>query len=644
MSDIANDETLLNPAGQEVTPLVRKVMERCGIEQGEVEFLEEGTWLHASERSAVVAVETSERTRATLAFDQTGDSPRSIEDSELHYIHIFFLDDLEPDTEYKFHIAAEDRRGEKADSGTLSLKTRSMPEAIRIPEQLSGPPYILDQAGASYLLTEDLTTPATGLQIAASDITLDLGGHRVTYDAEHQGLEDGEATRPAFGILVSDGCTNVRIFNGSILQGAGQDQGTEGTIGFNPIFLSGAGPVEIAGVHCIYAGTQLSGIFCRESGPDVRIHHNVVEDQGRLIVNRHQMCSAIRLGSQEGGAILNNLVKRARQSALGNAGARAEIAHNELNIDSHSINSFGIGVKDDSIVHHNRIFGCGDNVVGMATTGGCKNIQLYENYIWLQAHDISAYQPYLNDKEMESSEYSIMSGVRITWGANDVDYHHNVILTTAREGGYVRGTFLYNDADVHGCKFRDSLVVAIAEDEQSHGWGAIAGVGNETRGQVEPLLFYGNTVVSNFANFNMQDSYGVSVNYRFVGNTFVKVGDRPDYATIRAREVRPSKEHVFLNNLFSEGAGYDQLDIGSEDEFTVQWACEPSGSAGALVIIEDADGHRVFSGEMPDAGWLSVPLLWFRQEGNRRIEAGPYTVTITDRGETSHRSVSPPGP
>jgi len=643
MDDTANDGILLNPAGQEVTPLVREVMERCGIEQGEVKFLQKGTWLHASERSAVVAVETSQRTRAALEFDQPGDSPCRVEDLELHYIHIFFLDDLEPDTEYQFHIAAEDRRGVKSDSGTLSLKTRSMSEAIRIPGQLSGPQYILDQAGAHYLLTEDITTPGTGLQIAANDVTLDLGGHRVTYDEEHQGLDDGEATRPAFGILIPEGCADVRIFNGSILQGAGQDQGTEGTIGFNPIFLSDAGSVEIAGVHCIYAGTQLSGIFCQESGPDVRIHHNVVEDQGRLIVNRHQMCSAIRLGSEQGGALINNLVKRARQSALGNAGARVEIAHNELNIDSHSINSFGIGVKDDSTVHHNRIFGCGDNVVGMATTGGCKNVQLYENYIWLQAHDISAYQPYLNDKEMESSDYSIMSGVRITWGANDIDYHHNVVLTTAREGGYVRGTFLYNDNNVHGCRFRDSLVVAIAEDEQSHGWGAIAGVGNETRGPTEPLLFSGNTIVSNFANFNMQDSYGVAVNYHFIGNTFVKVGDRADYATIRAREVRPSKEHIFLNNGFGGGAGYDQLAIGPEDEFTAQWSCEPRGSVGALVVIEDADGQQVFAGEIPDAGWLSVPLTWFRQEGDRRIEAGPYTVTITDGGETARRTVRPTG-
>ena len=70
MSDTTNNGILLNPAGQEVTPLVREVMERCGIEQGEVKFLQKGTWLHASERSAVVAVETSQRTRAALGLKE----------------------------------------------------------------------------------------------------------------------------------------------------------------------------------------------------------------------------------------------------------------------------------------------------------------------------------------------------------------------------------------------------------------------------------------------------------------------------------------------------------------------------------------------------------------------------------------------
>lgn len=631
-------DALINPAGQETSPLVREVMERYGIEQGEVAFREEGAWVYCSESSAVVAVETTERTCAKLEYGQGDAYDRVQEDLDLHYIHIFYLAELTPGVQYDLRVLAEDRRGRRAESGVLSLQTRALPDAIRLPGQAPGPPYVLDQPGY-YLLTEDVVAAGTALQISASHVVLDLGGHRVVYDEDDPGVadEDVEAhvERAAFGIKVVGSAQDVKILNGAVAQGRTGNGGSDESIGYNPLFADGTSQLEVAGLTCTYRGTQLSGVACRDLGPGVNVHHNVVEDLGKSIDNRHQMCSAIRLNRAEGGAVYGNLVKRARQAALGNLGKGLHVHDNELHIDSYSINSFGIGIKDDSIVHGNRIFGCGDNVVAMATTGGCRNIELYDNYIWLQAHDIAEYQAYLNAKEMESTPYSIMSGVRITWGCEDVEYRNNTILVTAREGGKVRGTFLYNEPAVHGAAFRHNLVIAIAEDEASDAWGAIAGVGNETRGPVEPMLFGGNTIVSNFANFNMQDTYGVSINYRFVGNTFVKVGDRADYATIKSREVRPSKGHMFLNSRLEGGAGYDQIDIGDEDEFTVQWLYELEAPVGADVTMVDAEGQEAFRGEVGDDGRVSVPLVHFHQVGSRRELKTPYAVTVVADGETS---------
>ena len=640
------EDVVLNPAGQPASTLVQDVMAQYGIEQGEVAFREGGTWLHVSERSATIAVETDLRTRTVLEYGENERFDQRIEDEDLHYIHIFHLPNLVPDTEYQCRVMAEDRRGERAESAVIALKTTRLPEAIRIPEGMPGPPYVLDREGAYYLLAEDLTAPGTGLQIEASGITLDLGGHVVVYNEERSGLEADDIgiylEQAAFGIRGGRGVRNLRVLNGTVMQGKGQDRAGEETVGFNPMLLDEVDEAEIAGLMCIYEGTQLSGIVCRRPGSDVQIHHNVIEDRGRRIDNRHKMCCAIRLTSEEGGAIFNNLVKRARQSALGNAGKNVHIHHNELHIDSHSINSFGIGAKDGCLVHDNRVFGCGDNVVALATTGGCEHVELYGNYIWLHAHDISAYLPDLNTREMESSDVSVMSGVRITWGCDDVDYHDNVVLVTAREGGLIRGTFLFNDANAHNARFRDNLVVAIAEDEDTHGWGAIAGVGNEMRGPTEPMLFAGNTIVSNFTHFSMQDTYGVSINYRFVGNTFVRVGDRSDYATIRAREVRPSREHVFLDNHFEGGAGYDRCAIGEEDEFTVQWALEVRAAPGASVSIRDASGREPFSGDVGEEGRLVVPLVYYRQEGSRREERGPYAVTIRKGSQVEEFGVQYP--
>ncbi len=49
--------------------------------------------------------------------------------------------------------------------------------------QSHGPsPYILNQAGATYQLQTNLTTSGTAFRITQNNITLDLGGHTVTYD------------------------------------------------------------------------------------------------------------------------------------------------------------------------------------------------------------------------------------------------------------------------------------------------------------------------------------------------------------------------------------------------------------------------------------------------------------------------------
>ena len=52
--------------------------------------------------------------------------------------------------------------------------------AVRVPEGVQGPPYVLDRADTTYLVTGDLSTDGTAIFVAASGITLDLGGHILT--------------------------------------------------------------------------------------------------------------------------------------------------------------------------------------------------------------------------------------------------------------------------------------------------------------------------------------------------------------------------------------------------------------------------------------------------------------------------------
>lgn len=64
-------------------------------------------------------------------------------------------------------------------------------------------PYLLDQAGATYVLQTDVRTEGTGFVVAAPDVTLDLNGHTVLYGdrplpgLRNGGFEEGEGRQAA---------------------------------------------------------------------------------------------------------------------------------------------------------------------------------------------------------------------------------------------------------------------------------------------------------------------------------------------------------------------------------------------------------------------------------------------------------------
>ena len=636
-----------NPKGQEPADLVKQVMKTYGIEQAKPAFVEKGTWVYASETSAVVAMETNVRTQAYLYYTDAGNYGEPLKDEELHYVHIFHLGGLKPDTEYRFEMGVTDRMHRGAQSKKMTFRTRTPADVVRIPGEMEGPPYELNKPGTTYLVTKDITAPKSAFNITAGDVTLDLGGHTIVYNDEHLGLPTDSFNRmltdSAFGVRVRGRGVdkNVKILNGVLIQGKGNDEGSYTSIGFNPIYLSGGAGSEIAGVKCIYSGRQMSGIITHWCGPQITIHHNVVEDRGRLISNRHRQNKAITLAGT-GGKAYNNLVKRSRHVGIGGGATNAEFFGNEVHIDSSGINGGGIGAKANSEIHHNRVFGCGNNVVAFATTGGATsaNVKIHDNYVWLHAHDITEYHKFLNKKAMESAEYSIMSGARITWGCENPLYHDNVFLMTARDGGKIRGTFFYADPSARGAVFRDNLVIAIAENEKSDGWGAVGGVGSRRKGEPRRILFQNNTLVSNFANFNLQDTYGASQNYDFVGNTFVKVGDRADYATIRAVRGYPSTGHVFTDTTFEGGASFDAARVRNTDDFTVRWTLTIAAPSGAAVSVKDANNREVFTGKVPADGKLAVPLVQYDRKGTEKTVVTPHTVTVTLGGRTVTKTVT----
>ncbi|MFC2131706.1 hypothetical protein ACFLSQ_09750 [Bacteroidota bacterium] len=638
---------LKNPRGNEPAEIVKQVMDKYGIEQGELSIRNEGYWAYTSETSAVVAFETTERVLSMLEWGETNSYGSQLNISESHYIHVYYLKDLMKDKDYHIRLTAfNDSHTQEAVSDDFVISTKTLDNAVRIPDDIDGnPPYILDQPDTYYLVTEDITADSSAFEFTGEGSTLDLGGHTIIYNEIPLKIPTDQWTPhregSSFGIKMRSAGSDMKILNGTIIQGKGNDTSSYVTLGFNPIYVSGGANLEIAGLNIQYAGVQITGIYCHYPGENMNIHHNIVTDSGKYIINRHQQVSAIKMNSPGGGKLYNNLIKRARQSALGGIGIRSEAYNNEIHIESYSINSFGIGAKDTCKVHDNKIFGFGDNVCAIATTGGTTDTEVYNNYIWLQAHDLEDFKPFLNPKDMESTDISTMSAIRITWGGLRINYHDNIIMVVGREGGILRGTWLYSDNNTKDIICSNNLIIALAEDDSTTGWGAIGGVGSSSDTEAPPINFINNTIVSNFTNYSMKDSYGYSMNYLFTENTFVRAGDRDDYVTIRSNEGSSSKGAVFIDSKFEGGAGYNiaRMSDYSHDDFTVKWTLTINAPEGTHIRISDSIGNEVHNGYIEADSTEAVILTEYKRTQQLKEFFTPHTIFATFNEESFEEKI-----
>ena len=128
----------------------------------------------------------------------------------------------------------------------------------------------------------------------------------------------------------------------------------------------------------------------------------------------------------------------------------------------------------------------------------------------------------------------------------------------------------------------------------------------------------GNTIISNYNNVMLCDGYGKSNNTRWYSNTFVKIGDRSDYSTIRigvSGDV--STGHEFYDSVFQGGASYASTVFVSghgETWYKVGWTLTVTTTANASVQIEDSTEAVVSSGTANGSGIYTATLVQYKQE------------------------------
>lgn len=570
-------------------------------------------WTLVSATSAVLYWQTENRARSYVRFGLTDRCEQRTLLSEIsavsgqpYWTHFHRLTGLHPETQYFYRLVCEATDGSTTSGEIRTFRTATPPHAVRVPDDLSGPPYVLDRPHTTYLLTRDLTFPLGGLLIKADGATLDMDGHTLVYN-------DQPAQRPPewnkrayeehdFGIKV-EGRVRVKIMNGRIRQGRGASAGTAVGIGCNPLF-SLAAVNEIAGVEMAWSGCDVSGVVLYDSQSN-HVHHCVLDDQGDGITDRHMAIRAI--GGNVGGDYDHNLVQATRQQGLCD-GVRVE--HNEVYLRSRATNSFAItpSAKTGKPVHvaFNRIVGIGQHPVGIGMFGAyAPGSTVEHNRVEVQCTERGAEYGYAGS-----------ACFRTTWGADQLDVGHNTFIAHAArygtESAKTRALWVGLPAfapnagagkivDSRGI-FHDNRIVAQGPDGVMAGGICIVCL-NESPN----LIFSNNDVTSTWGNVLLADSYGHADGYaKFVGNVFRRAARYTDYHTVRQEYSGIPATGAFLNNRCQDGTDLRTVRLSAKGRIVLLELLDvvvldrrEKPVEGATVEIADDHGHQVFHGVTP---------------------------------------------
>lgn len=629
--------------GAEKEPLVYELF------GSDLAIVDGGDWVHPSETSACVAWESTLPALGRVAYGETRDcESRTGEEERFFYNHIHYLKGLKPDTDYYYKVLSTDERGNEVATPVRSLRTRAIPNAVRIPGDLAGPPYILDGTGMTYVLTEDITVPAKAIEVAAGGITLDLDGHTVVYHNETVPPETFDdkwmsyVNKGAYGVRGA-GCSGLKLLNGTIREGAGVNSGNSDSEGFMPVYLRELSKVVIAGITVDYHTPQNTGMRLRKAGGDVDVHHCVFLDRGCRINNRHgPAVRALSLMSREGTdyRVHHNLVKRTRQMSLLGAD---QLNHNESYTDSWSVNSFSMAVwKECGVAHDNRIFGTGVNVQGFGW--GEHDTVISSNLVHLQGIDTGT-----NRGKEGWGDQDSMNGLRVTnygkggQARNNLCYDRNVVIINCRGKSQARGTEFFSDETITGLRLRDSTIKVESDDSATDRVACVVTHGQPSKADTcLPVYYEDCRLISNICNVRFGDYYGKGSNHHFIRCVLERTGNADSYHTFVVDGTYWSKRHVLLDCTFGPGTAWDDVlwKLTSNKSFySIAWTLTLHTAPNAVVRITDAAGEVAFEGTAGATGTLQVPLTQCIvrppaklkcPSTEKEIEANtPHTVTVT---------------
>ncbi|HUU28302.1 MAG TPA: right-handed parallel beta-helix repeat-containing protein [archaeon] len=335
-------------------------------------------WNYTSETSAVIYWQLGDISSSATSFVEYGKTVKlglKTEETRIpRWSHFHRLTGLDTGSTYYYRMVVIDpESGRRSESEILQLTPQRRPDAVRIPQDIAGgPPYILDRPDTYYILTRDITTDGTAIEIRGAGSTLDLDGHTVTFG--------NDTSEQVYGVRLVTEAPAV-LCNGKIVQGRRSRDYSCAVASLKRPF-----PMEVFGID---TDVQLKCAYPIEvsAAAKAHIHHNHFFSRVTEIESRHYPGNALVLvavSSEDGNVhIHDNLLTEGchRGIEMRDSGPNVEVDHNDIHHHQQYVNGYAIIPSADSEVHHNKI-----TSTGRAVHIKHEGIKFHDNYIDTQGH------------------------------------------------------------------------------------------------------------------------------------------------------------------------------------------------------------------------------------------------------------------
>ncbi len=627
-------------------------------------------WSFASETSASIYWRTSESVRAYVEYGLTTayGSTTPIENDNViysqgfsshrgYYSHMHQLENLQQTTTYHYRYVMVDDSGNTFYGSDRTFTTQNYSSRLDVESESScqesgGATYqfCLNNAGATYVLTRDITVDQGGIWVQSDDITVDLNGHTLTYN----NVADG-TRRQRIGVYMS-GARNVKVINGIIKQGLGNDgadSGANDNIGHNPIFGSTCNGQEFFGLKLEWTGVQVTGLMCNY-GSDVTLHHNLINDLGTGVEDRESLMGAINLPN----GLVNlhdNIITRTRQVCFSTTHyTTGNFYENEFYMDSWATNSeclsFKSGTKNYE-AYNNKIFATGYYVDAIYPSASSTNGEIHDNFVEMWTGPFGY-------RFGEYSTQSTMVGFRVTWGPlHNVHVYDNHIVIHHTGVGKSRGMWISQTAEQMGLFFYNNTVELYSDGVPVGAYPPLwATVCTVVMSGLEGVIsapnvaqfagIYNNTFISNVCHVNYKDDYyPPGKNTLLKDNVFRKIGNEAYYYTVRLGFTGSQTYDNILQDTKLEGGAdlsnvrYD-CNSGVNADYAVDWtlavnAFDWQGNPAPVGQVTITDKYGAIAYQEFSEETSVYPVLrefWNNNCGSTITDYNPYTVTVSPFG------------